>query len=155
MPHLPLTWWQPARKPGATLVATHTSFSFFLSFIMYNISTWTYENQVSKHFVISLNFPCLIACLLSCLLMSFFLFILWLELCVDVAVDKISRVSIYLPLSLPPSVFFFFFIVPTILSLTQVTFNEIRARLKLASVPFSSLHFVTGHLEKSFPKSIM
>ena len=30
-------------------------------------STWSYENRVNKHFVISLNFPCLIACLLSCL----------------------------------------------------------------------------------------
>ena len=29
-------------------------------------------NRVSKHFVIFLNFPCLIACLLRCLLMSFF-----------------------------------------------------------------------------------
>ena len=35
-------------------------------------STWSYENRVSKHFVIFLNFPCLIACLLCCLLMSFF-----------------------------------------------------------------------------------
>ena len=153
MPHSPLTWWQPARKQVATLVATHTSFSLFLSFITYNISTWTYENEVSKHFVISLNFPCLIACLLSCSLMWFFLFILWFGLCVDVAVDKIPRVSIYSPLSLPPSVFFF--ILPTILSLTQVTFNEISARLKLASVPFSSLHFVIGHLEKSFTESTM
>ena len=35
-------------------------------------STWSYENRVSKHFVISLNFPCLIAYLLIRLLMSFF-----------------------------------------------------------------------------------
>ena len=34
-------------------------------------STWSYENRVSKHFVIFLNFRCLIACLLCCLLMSF------------------------------------------------------------------------------------
>ena len=37
-------------------------------------STWSYENRVSKHFVIFLNFPCLLACLLRCLLMSFFFF---------------------------------------------------------------------------------
>ena len=37
------------------------------------ISTWSYENRVSKHFVIFLNFPCLIACLLCCLLMLLFL----------------------------------------------------------------------------------
>ena len=36
------------------------------------VYTWSYENRVSKHFVIFLNFPCLIACLLCCLLMSFF-----------------------------------------------------------------------------------
>jgi len=39
-----------------------------------HISTWSYENWVSKHFVISLNFPCLIASLLSCLLVFFCLF---------------------------------------------------------------------------------
>ena len=33
---------------------------------------WSYENRLSEHCVISLNFPCLIACLLSCLLMCFF-----------------------------------------------------------------------------------
>ena len=32
----------------------------------------SYENGVSKHFEIFLNFPCLIASLLCCLLMSFF-----------------------------------------------------------------------------------
>ena len=35
-------------------------------------STWSYENRVSKHFVISLNFPCLIVSLLSYLLMCYF-----------------------------------------------------------------------------------
>ena len=35
-------------------------------------------NQVNKHAVISLHFPCLIASLLSCLLMSSFLFVWWL-----------------------------------------------------------------------------
>ena len=34
-------------------------------------SMWIYENQAGKHFVIFLNFPCLIACLHCCLLMSF------------------------------------------------------------------------------------
>ena len=43
---------------------------------MYNVNsfckcTWSYENQVSKHLVIIVNFPCLIACFLCCLLMSF------------------------------------------------------------------------------------
>ena len=52
--------------------------------------TWSYENRVSKHFVIFLNFPCLIACLLCCLLMSFFLLVLWLGICVEVDVDRIT-----------------------------------------------------------------
>ena len=47
------------------------------------------KTLVSKHFVISLNFSCLMACLLSCLFMSFFVFVLWLGLCVDVA-DRIA-----------------------------------------------------------------
>ena len=36
------------------------------------ISTWSYENRVSKHFVIFFNFPCLIAWILRCFLMCFF-----------------------------------------------------------------------------------
>ena len=69
-------------------------------FLFFYISTWSYENRVSKHFVISLNFPCLMACLLSCLLMCFFWFLLWFGLCVDVAVDRIS--NFYLPPPPPP-----------------------------------------------------
>ena len=70
-----------------------------------HISTWGYENWVSKHFVISLNFPCVIASLLSCLLVSFFLFVLWLDICVEVAVDRISRISVYPPPLFTPSLF--------------------------------------------------
>ena len=73
------------------------------------ISTWSYENRVSKHFVISRNFACVIACLLSCLLMPFFLlFVLWLGLGVDAAIDRISRISICSPPPPTPSVFSFF-----------------------------------------------
>ena len=51
----------------------------------------SYENGVSKHFEIFLNFPCLIASLLCCLLMSFFFFlVLWLGICVEVDVDRIT-----------------------------------------------------------------
>ena len=45
--------------------------SCYISCHFHCISTWSYENRVSKHLVIFLNFPCLIACLLCCLLMSF------------------------------------------------------------------------------------
>ena len=67
-------------------------------------STWSCENRVSKHFVIFLNFLCLIACLLCCLLMLLFLLVLWLVICLEVHVDGI----IILPPapSLPPSLFF-------------------------------------------------
>ena len=44
-----------------------------------------------------------------------------------------------------------FWSLPTILSLLF----EISARLKLVSVPFGRLLLDIGHLEKSFPESIM
>ena len=61
-------------------------------------STSSYENRVSKHFVIFLNFPCVIACLLCCLLMSFFFFFffllgLWLGICAEVDVGRITTLS--------------------------------------------------------------
>ena len=44
-----------------------------------------------KYIVIFLNFPCPITCLLCCLLMSFvFAFFLWLGICVEVDVDRIT-----------------------------------------------------------------
>ena len=81
-----------------------------------NLSAWSYENRVSKHFVIFLNFPCLIACLLCCLLMLLFLLVLWLVICVEVHVDGI----IILPPPLPPSLTIFLSLL-TVLSLTQLT----------------------------------
>ena len=82
-------------------------------------STWSYENRVSKH-VIFLDFPRLIACLLCCLLMSFFFWpCLYLGICVEVDVDRMTILPPPLP---PPSQFFCLFLsLPTILSLTQVT----------------------------------
>ena len=77
-------------------------------------STWSYENRVSKHFVIFLNFPCLIACLLCCLLMSFLLFACFVvrDLC------RSGFRQNYCLTFLPP---YFFLSLPTIVSLTQVT----------------------------------
>ena len=121
-------------------------------------STWSHENRVSKHFVIFLNFPCLIACLLCCLLVSFlFLLVLWLGVCVEVDVDRIT----ILPPSLPS---FYFFFVPTHNSLFNNSYLtvvwqwqlfEISERLKLVSVPFSSLLLDIGYLEKCFKESTM
>ena len=117
-------------------------------------TTWSYKNRVSKHFVIFLNFPCLLACLLRCLLMSFFFFsfwlVLWLGICVQVDVD---RITISPPP--PPSLRFFFCRYPQFSVKIQVTVIEISVRLKLVSVPFSSLLLDIGHFEKGFPESIM
>ena len=79
--------------------------------------TWSHENRVGKHFSIFLNLPCLISCLLCCLLMSYFFgLVLWLGICVEVDVDRITI--------LPPSLFF---PLPTILSLTQVTVISLKS----------------------------
>ena len=78
---------------------------------------------------------------MCCLLMCFFfLLVLWLGICAEVDVDRITLLT---P-SLPPLPIFFLFL-PIILSLTQVTVFEISARLKLVSVPFSSLLLDIGH----------
>ena len=60
----------------------------------------------SKHFVISRNFPCLIASLLSCLLRFFFFFFvrfLWLGISVEVAVDRIFFVILGRPVRATPN----------------------------------------------------
>ena len=72
----------------------------------------------------------------------FFFLVLWLAICVEVDVDRIT-IS---PLPAPD-----FFFLPTILSLTF----EISAWLKQVSVPFSSFVLYIGHLERSFLESIM
>ena len=46
-----------------------------------NYLYWSYENRVSKYFVIFLNFSCLIAGLLCCLLMCFFVCFVVRDLC--------------------------------------------------------------------------
>ena len=84
-----------------------------------HISTWSYENWVSKHFVISLNFPCLYSFFTELFACVLFLFVLWVDICVEVAVDRISRISIYPPT--PLHFLPFFWILPTILYSTQVT----------------------------------
>ena len=73
----------------------------------------------SKHFVIFLNFSCLIACLVCCLIKSFFLLVLWLGICAEVDVDRIT----ILPPSLPPSLCFFFVS-------TKILFNTSDSYLK-------------------------
>ena len=73
------------------------------------ISTWSYENRVSKHFVIFLNFPCLIVWHMSTLFLACFV--------VRDLGRSGCRQNYYLNLPLPS----WFFSLPTILSLTQVT----------------------------------
>ena len=116
------------------------------------ISTWSYENRVSKHFVIFLNFRCLIACLLCCLLMSFvFLACLVVR---DLCRSGCRQNYHLLPPTSPPRTHFF----PTHNSFFNTSDSyqfEISGRLRLVSVLFSSLVLYIGHLEKSFPESIM
>ena len=55
------------------------------------ISTWICENPVNKHFVIYLNFLCFGLFILCCLFtLHLFLIVSWLEICVEVAVDRKS-----------------------------------------------------------------
>ena len=89
-----------------------SSSSPLLVYSYLTIYTWSYENRVSKHFVIFLNFPCLIASLLCCLLMScFFACFVVRDLC-----RSGCRQNYYLTLPHLP-----IFSLPTILCLTQVT----------------------------------
>ena len=52
--------------------------------------TWSYENRVSKHFAIFLNFPCLVACSVLFASVVLFSLVLWLGICVEVDVDRIT-----------------------------------------------------------------
>ena len=76
--------------------------------LMVCISTGSYENRVSKHFAISLNFSCLIASLLSFLLVFFFVRFVVRNLCRSGCKQNSS--NFFLP---PPPLhslpFFFFF----------------------------------------------
>ena len=80
-------------------------------------STWSYGNRVSKHFVIFLNFACLIVWRMFTVLQLcrfFFLFACFLvrDLC-----RSACRQNYYFPPPFPPDLFS----LPRILSLTQVT----------------------------------
>ena len=115
--------------------------------------TWSYENRVSKHFVIFLNVPWLIACLLCCLLMSFFFFVCFFAWFVIKVLCRSGCTQNYYLTFPPPPLLHYFSSLPTIICLRQLF--EISARLKRVSVPFSSLVLYIGHPEKSFPESIM
>ena len=70
------------------------------------ISTWSYENRASKHFVIFLNFACLIVWHMFTVLLAyvvfFYLLVSWLGICVEVHVERIT----ILPPPLPSWSFF-------------------------------------------------
>ena len=76
-------------------------------------SSWSYENRVSKNFVIFLNF--LFTVLFGYVV--FFWLVLWLGICVEVDADRIT----ILP---PPPPYFF---LTRILSLTQVTVISLKS----------------------------
>ena len=78
---------------------------------------------------------------------GFFWLVLWLGICVELDVDRITILT-----PLPP----YFFPTHNSFFNTSDSYQfEISGRLKLVSVPFSSLVLYIGHLEKSFPESIM
>ena len=101
------------------------------------ICTWNCGNRVCKHFLMFLNYLCLIACLLCCLLMSYFFgVVLWLGICVEAG----CRQNYYL--TPPPSPLYF---LPTHYSLFNTSDSyqfEISGRLKLVSVPLSILVYI-------------
>ena len=79
----------PPRVGFRKFISADTCISNLSNFFIYIYLPRVMKTLVSKHFVISLNFSCLMACLLSSLFMPFFVFVLWLGLCVDVA-DRIA-----------------------------------------------------------------
>ena len=117
------------------------------------LSTWSYENWVSKHFVTFPNFRCLIACLLCCLLMCFFFLacLVVRDLC-----RRGCTQNYLLSNQPPPPRPLFFFPTHNFFFNTSDSYQfEISGRLRLVSVLFSSLVLYIGRLEKSFPESIM
>ena len=59
------------------------------------ISIRIYENRVSKHFIISLNFPRVsLFTVLFAYVVFLLLAVLWLRICVEVAVEGISRIRV-------------------------------------------------------------
>ena len=127
------------------------------SYIYIYISTWSYENWASKHFVIFPNFRYLIACLLCCLLMCFLLMCFFFLACLVVR-DLCRRgcTQNYLLSNHPPPRPLFFFPTHNFFFNTSDSYQfEISGRLRLVSVLFSSLVLYIGRLEKSFPESIM
>ena len=126
------------------------------------ISTWSYENRVRKHFVILSQLPLsnsfftqLFACLL---LLLFVVRFVVKDLCRRGFKNNFANFYLPAPPTPPPPLHSFpllFFVRSYPQFSRQHKFFEISARLKLVSVPFSSLHFVyIDHLEKRFPESM-
>ena len=71
----------------------------------------------------------------------FFLLVLWLGICVEVDVDRITILPSPPRPSLPPYIYIYFFFrpYPQFSLKRKWQLFEISARLKLVSVPFSSL----------------
>ena len=81
-------------------------------------STWSYENRVSKHFVIFRNFPCLIAWHMFTVLFAYVVFFFFACFVARDLCRSGCRHNYYLTSPPPPPDLFS---IPTILSLTQVT----------------------------------
>ena len=76
------------------IIISYCIIYLFIYLFIYLLSsynyTWSYENRVSKHFAIFLNFPCLVACSVLFASVVLFSLVLWLGICVEVDVDRIT-----------------------------------------------------------------
>ena len=109
---------------------SETQWIFLLDYHIHtSISAWIYENWISKHFVVCFNFP-----RLAYVILFYFIcleggeggIVLWLGICVEMAVEGILWICILSnPHPPPPSISVSFpkewFSVPTQNSLLQVT----------------------------------
>ena len=109
--------------------------------LMVCISTGSYENRVSKHFAISLNFSCLIASLLSFLLVFFFVRFVVRNLCRSGCKQNSSNFFLPPPPRFTPSLFFFFSILSTILYSSD----------SFLAQPVRAIRVTRGGLEPNFP----
>ena len=85
---LPMMAYTGRLRPKGVLFFTLQVFDFRISLVKVYIPGFVITAGSAKNFIISFNFPCysLFTELIACVV-----FVLWLGICVEVAVDSISR----------------------------------------------------------------
>ena len=86
---LPMMAYTGRLRPKGVLFFTLQVFDFRISLVKVYIPGFVITAGSAKNFIISFNFPCysLFTELFACVV-----FVLWLGICVEVAVDSISRI---------------------------------------------------------------